>query len=183
MNNDDKGHLLTALARAAIARKFGIETATLPHPAWLEEPGAVFVTLTRDGQLRGCIGSLEAQRALGRDIESNAQAAAFRDQRFPALEQQELDLIRIEVSVLSKPEAMHFTNEVDALAQLRPGIDGVILQSGWHRATFLPQVWEQLPEPSRFMAHLKIKAGLPADFWSDSVKLSRYAVAKYEESP
>jgi len=183
MNSDDKGRLLNAMARAAIARKFDIETPTLSHPAWLEEPGAVFVTLTRDGQLRGCIGSLEAHRALGRDIEANAQAAAFRDPRFPPLEPYELDAIRTEVSVLSRPEPMTFSDEVDALAQLRPGIDGVILQSGWHRATFLPQVWEQLPEPTRFMAHLKVKAGLPADYWSDSIQLSRYTVAKYEESP
>ncbi len=183
MNDEEKGRLLTAMARAAIARQFGIETAALSHPAWLEEPGAVFVTLTQQGRLRGCIGSLEAHRALGRDLEANAQAAAFHDPRFPPLELAELGRTRIEVSILSKPEAMHCTDEAHALAQLRPGIDGVIFQSSWHRATFLPQVWEQLPEPRQFMAHLKLKAGLAADYWSDTVQLSRYTVSKFEESP
>jgi hypothetical protein len=183
MTNDDKGPLLTAMARAAIARQFGSEPAPLPCPAWLEEPGAVFVTLTRNGHLRGCIGSLEAHRPLGQDIEDNAQAAAFRDPRFPPLTQDELALTQIEVSILSKPEPMYFTDEADALAKLRPGIDGVILQSGWHRSTFLPQVWEQLPDPRQFMTHLKLKAGLPADYWSETVQLSRYTVTKFEESP
>lgn len=182
MNTDDKGRLLTGLARAAIARQFGIGSPIQSHPAWLEEPGAVFVTLTLHGQLRGCIGSLEAHRSLGRDLEANAQAAAFHDPRFPPLERGELDLIHIEVSILSAPETMHFTSEADALQQLRPGVDGVVLQSGWHRATFLPQVWEQLPEPHQFIAQLKRKAGLPADYWSDEMQLSRYTVAKYEET-
>ncbi|MDR3394348.1 MAG: AmmeMemoRadiSam system protein A [Parasulfuritortus sp.] len=182
MTNDDKGPLLTAMARAAIARQFGSEPAPLPSPAWLEEPSAVFVTLTRNGHLRGCIGSLEAHRPLGRDLEDNAQAAAFRDPRFPPLTQDELALTRIEVSILSKPESLYFTDEADAMAKLRPGIDGVILQSGWHRSTFLPQVWEQLPDPHQFMTHLKLKAGLAADYWSDAVQLSRYTVTKFEES-
>jgi hypothetical protein len=180
---EDKGSLLTALARAAIVRQFGMETAALPHPEWLDETGAVFVTLTRNGQLRGCIGSLEAHKPLGQDLENNAVAAAFRDPRFPPLEQVELEQIRIEVSILSKPEVMHFANEADALAQLRPGIDGVIFQGNGRRSTFLPQVWEQLPDRRQFMTHLKQKAGLSADYWSDSVQLSRYAVAKYKESP
>lgn len=183
MNTEGKGRLLTELARAAIARQFGIDAPTLPHPAWLEEPGAVFVTLTLDGQLRGCIGSLEAHRSLGRDLEANAQAAAFHDPRFTPIERDELDRVHIEVSILSAPEAMHFSSEEDALGQLRPGTDGVVLQSGWHRATFLPQVWEQLPDPRQFIAQLKRKAGLPADYWSDSVQISRYTVAKYEDTP
>lgn len=183
MSNPDRGRLLTALARAAIAREFGMTTPTLPHPAWLNEPGAVFVTLTRNGQLRGCIGSLEAHRALGLDLEDNAQAAAFRDPRFPALGYDELAQINVEVSILSKPAAMRFTDEADALAQLRPGIDGVIFKSGWRRSTFLPQVWEQLPEPRQFMAHLKLKAGLVADYWSNDIQLSRYSVEKFKESP
>jgi hypothetical protein len=179
----DKGRLLTALARASIAQRFGAKPAHLPHPDWLQEPGAVFVTLTEDGQLRGCIGSLEAHRSLLEDLEANALAAAFRDPRFPPLGGDELDRLQVEVSILSKPAPMHFTSEADALAQLRPGIDGVILEHGWHRATFLPQVWELLPEPQRFMAHLKTKAGLPANFWADDMRLSRYTVDKFEEHP
>ncbi|PIX02068.1 MAG: AmmeMemoRadiSam system protein A, partial [Hydrogenophilales bacterium CG_4_8_14_3_um_filter_62_83] len=111
------------------------------------------------------------------------QAAAFRDPRFPALGYDELAQINVEVSILSKPAAMRFTDEADALAQLRPGIDGVIFKSGWRRSTFLPQVWEQLPEPRQFMAHLKLKAGLAADYWSDDIQLSRYSVEKFKESP
>lgn len=183
MHKTEDAALLTGLARAAVARQFGRAAPALPYPSWLERPGATFVTLTQDGQLRGCIGSLEAHRPLGRDLEANAQAAAFRDPRFPPLTEAELDRTRVEVSILSAPEAMSFKDEQDALAQLRPGIDGVIFESGWHRATFLPQVWEQLPEPRQFMARLKMKAGLPADYWSDEVRLLRYTVDKYEETP
>lgn len=182
-NNGGKAALLTGMARAAIGREFGLESPLLPHPPWLESPGAVFVTLTQDGRLRGCIGSLEAHRPLGRDLEANAQAAAFRDPRFPPLTEDELDRTEVEVSVLSKPEAIRFRDEADALSQLRPGVDGVIFQSGWHRSTFLPQVWEQLPDPRQFMAHLKLKAGVEADYWSDQVQLFRYTVDKYEEQP
>jgi len=177
----DKGRLLTRLARAAIARRFGVVPPSLPQPEWLDAPGAVFVTLTEHGQLRGCIGSLEAHRPLAQDLEANALAAAFRDPRFPPLQEDELDQIHVEVSILSPPEPIRFSSEADALSQLRPGIDGVILEHGWHRATFLPQVWEQLPDPQRFMAHLKAKAGLSADFWADDLRLSRYSVEKYEE--
>ncbi len=141
----------------------------------------MFVTLTQDGELRGCIGSLEAHRPLAVDLEENARAAALRDPRFPPLTAAELPRTRVEVSILSRAEPMRFKDEQDALGQLRPGVDGVILEYGWHRATFLPQVWEQLPEPWQFMAHLKRKAGLSADFWSDEVKLSRYTVEKYQE--
>lgn len=180
--NDDKSSLLTGMARAAIEREFGRPPSTFPHPVWLDRPGAVFVTLTQNGQLRGCIGSLEAHRPLGRDLEANAQAAAFRDPRFPPLTEEELDRTRVEVSILTPPEPMTFSDEADALAQLRPGIDGVIFRSGWHRSTFLPQVWEQLPDPHQFMAKLKMKAGLAADYWSDEVKLFRYTVEKYKEA-
>jgi AmmeMemoRadiSam system protein A len=139
------------------------------------------VTLTRHGDLRGCIGSLEAHRPLREDIQANAQAAAFGDPRFPPLSEDELDTTQVEVSILSRPEPMHFRDEADFLTQLRPGIDGVILEYGWHRATFLPQVWEQLPEPRQFMANLKRKAGLASDFWSNEIRISRYGVEKFKE--
>lgn len=178
----DKGRLLTTLARAAIAAEFGPATQRPAIPDWLTRPAAAFVTLTRDGQLRGCIGTLEAHRPLIEDLEHNARAAAFSDPRFPPLAEDELARTDVEVSLLSRPEPMRFTDEAEALSQLRPGVDGVILEAGWHRATFLPQVWEQLPEPAEFMAQLKRKAGLAADYWSDEVRLSRYTVEKYTEA-
>jgi uncharacterized protein len=181
MFTEDQGRLLTALARAAIAREFDEPGAALPHPDWLDAPGAVFVTLTEAGRLRGCIGSLAAHRPLRTDLEHNARAAAFSDPRFPPLSHAELPKVRVEVSVLTPASPMAFADEADALAQLRPGVDGVILEYGWHRATFLPQVWEQLPEARVFMAHLKQKAGLSADFWAEDVRLSRYGVEKFKE--
>ncbi len=182
MHSTEQGRLLTTLARQAIASEFEEPQTELPHPDWLNQPGAVFVTLTQEDQLRGCIGSLEAHRSLFDDVQSNARAAAFKDPRFPPLKQQELAGIQVEVSLLSPAMPIRFSNEADALAQLRPGIDGVILQHGWHRATFLPQVWEQLPEARDFISHLKRKAGLATDFWADDLQLSRYQVEKFKEA-
>lgn len=177
----DKGALLTSLARAAIQSKLNAETINLPYPDWLKAPGATFVTLTQNGQLRGCIGSLEAHRPLGQDLIENARAAAFRDPRFAALSAEELPRTRVEVSILTPAQAMTFDSEADLLRQLRPGVDGIILEHGGHRATFLPQVWEQLPDARVFMAHLKQKAGLPADFWADDMRVARYCVDKFKE--
>ncbi len=182
MFTEEQGRLLTTLARAAIAREFGEPVAALPRPGWLDAPGAVFVTLTEAGRLRGCIGSLEAHRSLGEDLEQNARAAAFNDPRFPPLTPAELPRAHVEISVLTPATPLAFRDESDALAQLRPGVDGVILEYGWHRATFLPQVWEQLPEPRLFMSHLKQKAGLSGDFWDKAVRLSRYGVEKFKET-
>ena len=178
---DTKGRVLLRLARDAIASAFGHTPAPLPTDAWLQEPGAAFVTLTRDGELRGCIGSLEAHRPLIDDVRANARAAAFHDPRFAPLSARELDAVRVEVSLLSPLQPIAFADEADAIAQLRPGVDGVLLEQGLNRGTFLPQVWEQLPEPRQFMAHLKMKAGLPPDFWSPAVRLYRYTVAKWRE--
>jgi AmmeMemoRadiSam system protein A len=141
----------------------------------------VFVTLTERGELRGCIGSLEAWRPLHDDVVANARAAAFNDPRFAPLRAEDLSGVRVEVSLLSPAQAMSFTSEEDAIRQLRPGLDGVILEIGRHRGTFLPQVWESLPEPRQFMAQLKRKAGLPPNFWSADVNLSRYSVEKWKE--
>lgn len=180
-STDARGRVLTRLARASIARALGEPVEDPPHPDWLDTPGAAFVTLTRAGRLRGCIGSLEARRSLGEDVEENARLAAFADPRFAPLSRAEYADTRIEVSVLTPPEPIAFSDEQDALRQLRPGVDGVILEYGRHRATFLPQVWEQLPEPREFLAQLKRKAGLPADFWHPDVRLYRYTVEKYAE--
>jgi len=180
---EDAGKELTGLARAAIAqrRMSPIEAATSTNAAWLDAPGAAFVTLTQRGQLRGCIGSLVAHRALRDDVEANARAAAFDDPRFMPLQPDELAHTRIEVSVLSAPVPMSFTSRQDALAQLRPGIDGVILSAGRRRATFLPQVWDELPDVEDFIAHLFRKAGLPANYWADDVTISRYTVTAFIE--
>ena len=179
--NDDLGKVLLALARHAIADELGIEHTTDPSHPDLLKPGATFVTLTENGRLRGCIGSLEARQPLGADVRANARAAAFRDSRFAPLGRDEFSRVRVEVSLLTPPQPMLFTDEEDALRQLRPGIDGVILEAGQRRATFLPQVWESLAEPHQFMAELKYKAGLPRDYWNDQIKLSRYEVQKWKE--
>ena len=179
----EKGASLLQLARAEIAKRFWEAMPAPPAKPWMAEPGASFVTLTRQGELRGCIGSLEAHRPLGLDVRENALAAAFRDPRFMPLSRTEFDEIRVEVSVLSSHEPLVVASEKDALDALRPGIDGVVFKYGNSRSTFLPQVWEQLPEPAEFMAHLKRKAGLPMDFWAEEVRLSRYTVSKWKESP
>jgi len=179
--DDNLGRALLIRARNAIAGEFGIRPSSEPDDAALARPGAVFVTLTQHGQLRGCIGSLEAHRALDADVRANARAAAFGDPRFAPLSADELARTRVEVSLLTPAAPIDFTDQDDAIRQLRPGVDGVILE--WHsrRGTFLPQVWESLPERRLFLAHLKQKAGLPADFWAPDVKLHRYEVRKWKE--
>jgi len=173
--------MLLLLARGAIAEHFGQTPRERLHAAWLTQPGATFVTLTLHGKLRGCIGSLEARLPLIEDVRHNAVAAAFQDPRFTPLSDTEFSDVSIEISLLSKPDAILFTNEADAISQLVPGRDGVILESGNHRATFLPQVWLQLTKPQAFLAHLKNKAGLPENHWTDEIKLSRYNVTKWSE--
>ena len=181
MVDQQLGDALLARARNAIAREFGGAKAKEPeHPA-LHLPGATFVTLTREGELRGCIGSLEAYRPLDQDVRENARAAAFRDPRFAPLSERELAATRVEVSLLAPAEPIRFATEEDAVRQLRPGIDGVILESERHRGTFLPQVWESLPDPRQFMSELKRKAGLAEDFWSKDLRLHRYEVQKWSE--
>jgi len=180
-HDPDLGAALLTLARAAIGGEFGVAVpAPATHQA-LAEAGATFVTLRREGDLRGCIGSVEAWRPLGVDVRANAIAAAFRDPRFAPLSLHEFAAISIEVSLLTRSEPLPAADEVDALARLRPGVDGVILECGRHRATFLPQVWDQLPDPREFLAELKRKAGLPKDYWSAKLTLARYAVAKFDE--
>lgn len=178
---NDAGTVLLPLARTAIASALGRSGAQQEAAPWLSEPGASFVTLTHDGQLRGCIGSLEPRRPLGEDVKANALAAAFHDPRFSPLTEREFDAIRVEVSVLSPMQALDFSSESNARDQLRPGVDGVVFECDGRRSTFLPQVWEQLPDRTVFLAHLKRKAGLPSEFWSDKVRLLRYTVSKWVE--
>lgn len=178
----NQGPILLAIARSAIAKQFGQPFSVVVDVPWLQEPGATFITLTQAGELRGCIGTLQAHRSLLEDVKTNAVAAAFRDPRFPPLQPAELNDILVEVSLLSPSEPLVFESEQQALALLRPNIDGVIFEYGLTRSTFLPQVWEHFPAPQTFMAHLKQKAGLEANFWAQSVKLSRYTVSKWKET-
>lgn len=179
---DELGKNLLILARNAIAGRFGEPphpTAALPE---LQEPGATFVTLMQEGHLRGCIGNLEAWQPLARDVQENARKAAFEDPRFAPLIAAEVPQTRIEVSLLTPPEPLDVVDEADAIARLRPGVDGVILTAGRRRATFLPQVWNELPKPAIFLARLKHKAGLPDDYWGPNVRLERYQVRKWQET-
>ncbi|HZF10142.1 MAG TPA: AmmeMemoRadiSam system protein A [Thermoanaerobaculia bacterium] len=179
----DRGRVLLAIARESLAEALGAGRA-VPHPEpWLAEPGACFVTLTLNGNLRGCVGSLYAYQPLGEDVRANARAAAFRDNRFPPLTREELPRIAVEVSLLSPPVPLPVRDEAEARARLRPGRDGVILDYRGARGTFLPQVWEQLPDPESFLAQLKHKAGLAPTFWSPEIQLWTYEVTKWEEEP
>ncbi len=179
---ENPGKVLLPIARATISNAVGRSGAGAAEDSpWLLEQGACFVTLTQHEQLRGCIGTLEAHRSLLLDVKANAQAAAFHDPRFSPLTDAELDHTKIEISLLSAMQPLQFSGAHDALAQMRPGIDGVVFEFGRYRSTFLPQVWEQLPDVAAFMAHLKQKAGLPPDFWAKEVKLSCYTVSKWKE--
>jgi len=184
--NEKESQYLLKLARAAVERAARGDKSAAPLPApppRLEQPGAAFVTLhTRDGQLRGCIGSLIAHRSLVEDVQHNAIAAALEDPRFSPVNATELDNIVIEVSVLTAPEPLNFDGPDDLIRKLRPNVDGVLIERGWNRATFLPQVWEQLPSHEIFLSHLCNKAGLPSNAWRwPDLKVSTYQVEEFEE--
>ncbi|MDD2709570.1 MAG: AmmeMemoRadiSam system protein A [Verrucomicrobiae bacterium] len=145
------------------------------YPPELREPRCVFVTLEIEGELRGCMGTLdEWEKPLAANLARIAYVAAFSDPRFPPLRQDELKKVDLHISALTRPEPMSFSSESDLLSQIRPGVDGLILQDGCHRGTFLPAVWEKLPDKRDFWTHLKHKAGLPPDHWSDRMKVQRY---------
>ena len=177
------GITLLAIARAAIGKGLGFGTGPRKSKTpWLNQLGASFVTLTRDGQLRGCIGSLEAVRPLGEDVAANALAAAFRDPRFPQLTRQEWPRCSVEVSLLSLPKPLQFADEEDLFARIAPGADGIALECDGKRATFLPQVWETLPDKRQFIAELLRKAGLPPETRLARCRVSRYRVSKFHGS-
>jgi len=175
------GRTLIEIAKGAIAN--GLALSSVPvkrnHLPWLLQPGATFVTLTKGGELRGCVGSLSATRPLGQDVAANARAAAFEDPRFPKLAREEWSSCAVEVSLLSAPKPIRFADEADLLSQIRAGEDGLILECEGKRATYLPQVWEGLPDKRQFLAALLHKAGLPADTRLMQCKLWRYRVAKF----
>jgi AmmeMemoRadiSam system protein A len=177
----ERGKILLPIARAAISRVLNVPHTADETAPWLAEHGACFVTLTQSGELRGCIGSLQAHRPLLADVKSNAVSAALHDPRFTPLRAEELDITTVEISLLSATREMEVRDEADALAQLRPNVDGIIFEYGRYRSTFLPQVWESLAQPRQFLSMLRRKAGLPDDFWAEGVKLSRYTVTKWSE--
>ena len=144
------------------------------HPQQLQQNAATFVTLNINHQLRGCIGTLSAHQPLIHDVAEHAFAAAFRDPRFPPLSDHEAPLLDIHISILTPAEPIIFSSEEDLINKIEPGIDGLILESGNHKGTFLPSVWESLPKPDDFIAHLKLKAGLPKNFWGNDIRISRY---------
>ena len=176
------GRVLIEIARGAISNGLGLNSVPTKrnHLPWLLQPGATFVTLTKDGQLRGCIGSLAAVRPIGEDVASNARAAAFQDPRFPKLKRDEWPLCRVEVSMLSAPKPIAFADEAELLARIRAGEDGLILECDGKRATYLPQVWEALPDKRQFLDQLLKKAGLPADTRLTRCKVSRYRALKFK---
>ncbi len=145
----------------------------------LQQNGASFVTLTIQQQLRGCVGMLKPVRPLVEDVAKNAYSAAFEDTRFPPLGEEEYAQLKYHISILNPAEPIAFDSESDLLQQLRPGIDGLILEDRGRRATFLPSVWESLPKAVDFLRHLKSKAGLSPDYWSDSLTAQRYSVEEF----
>ncbi|MEJ6001534.1 AmmeMemoRadiSam system protein B [Paucibacter soli] len=177
----DLGQTLLARARNAIAGELGLPLRAEPWHPRLERPGACFVTLHAHGSLRGCIGNLEADEALKQALPARARAAAFEDPRFAPLTASEWPHLDIEISLLSPAEPMPARSLEQACAQLRPGVDGLVLSWRGRRATFLPQVWAQLPLPLDFLRALRQKAGLAADFWAEDLQLARYQVQRFSE--
>jgi AmmeMemoRadiSam system protein A len=174
-----QGGLLLSLARRSIAEGLGRGAAPAPPradewPAPLLEPAASFVTLKRLGLLRGCRGLLEPVRPLAHDVWLNAWSSAFDDPRFPPVAPDELSDLDIGISVLSALEPLQSRTEQELLGQVEPGRHGLVLALGPRRATFLPQVWESLPQPAQFLSELRAKAGLPRDFWSPQMEAWRY---------
>lgn len=177
---------LLGIARASI--KHGVHTGK-PAPTdrvdlegRLAERRGSFVTLRKERELRGCVGSIEPLRALAEAVSVAAFNAAFRDRRFPKLEAAELGLISIEISVLSPVVQLDVSSEKELLGTLEPDLDGLLLEDGWHRSTFLPKVWESLPEPAAFLSALKLKAGLPANHWSERLRFYRYRSFSFSEA-
>lgn len=181
---EEAGRVLLAIARGAIEEALGVAPRRRdedPAP-WLRRPGATFVTLTHDGRLRGCVGSLAAERSLHEDVAQNALAAAFRDHRFPKLSRAEWPGCAVEVSLLSAAKPIAFADEAHLLSLIRAGEDGIILEHRGRRATFLPQVWESIHEPRQFLAELARKAGIAEGTRLAHCRLWRYRVLKWKEA-
>ena len=183
---EEEGRQLLLVARktieAALFDKRPEETPDQVSSRKFLERRGTFVTLTIDHNLRGCIGHIIPQETLLEGVRINAVNAAFRDPRFRPLSREEWEKVRIEVSVLTDPQELPYTDAQDLLKKLRPGVDGVIIKKGYHQATFLPQVWDQLPGKESFLTHLCMKAGLDEDAWkSGKLDVSTYQVQAFEE--
>ncbi len=184
---DNKKKVFLTLARGSIAEAVGLGyrldiDKILRENPWLKDMGASFVTLTTSSDmLRGCIGSIIPHQKLYEDIISNAKSAAIHDPRFPSLSQEEFEHIKVEVSILSKPRAIEYSSSEDLKSKVKPTIDGIVLKYGAHQATFLPQVWEQLPSFELFFSHLCQKAGMEADCLNRIPEISIYQVQEYRE--
>lgn len=176
------GQRLLQLARASILHHLGGPLPEVPEGDAYREKAATFVTVMRGGELHGCIGSLEPLRTLVDDVQHNAVAAAFFDPRSRPLLRGELNTISIEVSLLGPLEPLRVKSEAEAIERIRPHEDGVVLRDGRQRATFLPQVWEKLPNPAEFLAELKQKAGMPVRGWSPTMEVFRYSLTKWKDS-
>ncbi|MBQ0756067.1 MAG: AmmeMemoRadiSam system protein A [Amphritea sp.] len=178
--------MLLTLARGAVARGVAGKEPERPIdfriPAGLEKPRACFVTLKIDGQLRGCIGNLEANSSLVEAVLRNSYLAAFRDQRFQPISESELETLEYEISVLTPMVPLPVSSEADLIAKLRPGVDGLVFEADGHRSTFLPSVWEQLNKPEQFLSQLRLKAGLAADYWSNGVQCWTYQAIRIGEA-
>lgn len=177
---------LLTIAREAIDASVNQKPLPVIDRAGMSEvmlaEGASFVTLTIQGALRGCIGALEAYQPLVDDVQEHAMAAALQDYRFPPMRPAEVSRVHIEISRLTPAIPLEYSDPADLLARLRPGIDGVILRDGRNRATFLPQVWEQVPEPARFLSQLCNKMGEPSDTWRRKpLRVSIYQVEEFHE--
>jgi len=183
MLSDNHRQILKDLAKASIehglnyGRPLQVNLTTIADELTVQQ--ATFVTLEKQGQLRGCIGMLEASRPLAEDIVENSYAAAFSDPRFPPLNEFELDDLSIHLSILSPAELIPCESEAELIQQLRPDIDGIILDDDRHRATFLPSVWKSLTDPVDFIRHLKQKAGLPINDWSPDLRAYRYTTESF----
>ncbi len=179
-------HRLLGLARQSIVSGLDEHALTMPqfdgYPAPFRVKAATFVTLHKRRELRGCIGSLLAYRSLLEDTLAHARAAAFEDYRFPPVSHSELVQLQIEISILTPPQFISQNSEAELLSQLQAGRDGIILESGHHRATFLPSVWQQLPSKQEFLLHLKRKAGLADDCWPSDMRAQRYSTIQFSET-
>lgn len=183
MTHEIDGRRLLKLARASIQHHLGGPLPEVPEDEVYRQKAATFVTVMKNGELHGCIGTLEPQRSLVDDVQHNAVAAAFFDPRSRPLLPGELNLFSIEVSLLGPLEPLRVRSEGEAIEKIRPHEDGVVLRDGRLRATFLPQVWEKLHNPAEFLAQLKQKAGMPIHGWSPTMEVFRYSLTKWSDSP
>jgi AmmeMemoRadiSam system protein A len=185
LGNEEKKILLQIARAALVSAARGDPTPVIDPsnlPASLLELGASFVTLTVNGNLRGCIGALEAYQPLAMDVQEHAIAAGMNDYRFAPVQPLELASVKIEISRLTQPERLEYVGADDLVQKLKPGIDGVILQDGWKKATFLPQVWEKLPDPSEFLEHLCLKMNASPQLWRHKhIDVFIYQVEEFHE--